>query len=146
MPVSYLPICNVCLSLESEIDRFPLAPGGGGVVGGGGGVAAGSGLADLPRVERNLRQLMDAGAQLFAKTDNVQVSSSLIFYHVANPLVVSEKLQPILPFACFTEKEVYIKEFPVELTITGNTYSAWLTRRQGFGAAWVQRSGPSDND
>ena len=66
------------MSLVSEIDRFPLAPGGGGVVGGGGGVAAGSGLADLPRVERNLRQLMDAGAQLFAKTDNVQVSSIMI--------------------------------------------------------------------
>ena len=39
-----------------------------------------------------------------------------------------------------------MKEFSGELTITGNTYSAWLTRRQGFGAAWVQRGGPSDND
>ena len=128
-------------------------------MGGGGGVAAGSGLADLPRVERNLRQLMDAGAQLFAKTDNVQVNSIIILfsqikltYFTTYPLVFLVKLQPILPIAGIgsnffsLKKEVYMKEFPVELTITGNTYSAWLTRRQGFGAAWVQRSGPSDND
>ena len=41
----------------------------------GGTDGSGSGLADLPRVERNLRQLMDAGAQLFAKTDNIQLGS-----------------------------------------------------------------------
>ena len=42
--------------LASEIDRFPSAESGE------------SGYADLPRVERNLRQLMDAGEQLFTKT------------------------------------------------------------------------------
>ena len=80
------------MSPESEIDRFPLAPGGGGVVGGGGGVAAGSGLADLPRVERNLRQLMDAGAQLFAKTDNVQVSSIIILFSQIKPTYFTTSL------------------------------------------------------
>ena len=44
--------------LSSEIDRFPATVS----------AAADSGLADLPRVERNLRQLMDAGQQLFTKT------------------------------------------------------------------------------
>ena len=56
-------ICTVLATIEIRWFCFLHSGGADG--------SGSAGIADLPRVERNLRQLMDAGAQLFAKTDNI---------------------------------------------------------------------------
>ena len=61
--------------LTAEFDNAPESFGGGN---------AGAGLigSDLPRVDRSLKQLVEAGQQLFSKTKKEKISLSCCLLHI----------------------------------------------------------------